>query len=138
MSGAKVVPLTVRGSSIDGWWNIVRAEHDRREWTEPTRYGFAWCMSERLEPRTCVEGSAAEIVSVARGILAGTGDSFKRCAAEPVDCDGVKGWRIYSPRNTHEGRALVVTAECAEALAREILARLAPDVNADSSAAGDP
>lgn len=120
---ALTIRLAFRESeNLSGWWLIVRAEHDGREWLEDVGPNcHAFCMSERLEPRSCVEGRADEMTALACGILRGDGDRFKRCAAEPVDCDGVKGWRIYSPRNTGDGRALIVTAECAEALAREIL-----------------
>ena len=112
------VPLTVRPSSIAGWWNIIRAKHDGRTWSEHIgRSTTAWCMSERLEPWTCVEGPDYEICDIARGILDGHDVAHKRCAAARAG----GGWRIYSPRNTDEDRALIVTAECAEALARHIL-----------------
>ena len=106
----------------DDWFTIIRAEHDGKEWLEqvgPNSHQFM--RSERLSPEACIEGSADEMLDIARAIKARRGASFGRCAVHFED-DGVHFW---SPRNSqHDG---VVTIEEADEFADQVIVKLATD-----------
>lgn len=113
------VAVTCRRSDVlDDWYTIERVEHDGRMWSEPTRYGSRLCLSSRLEPYTCVEGTPAEMARIANAIRQGDGFHAKRCAVEPDE--ETTGFLLWSPRNS-EDRALV---------SREHALQLATDIEA--------
>ena len=80
-----------------GWFTVVRAEHDGREWFEQTGPNSARFMcSERLSPEACVEGSADEMLAIAHAIKDYRAVKFDRCA---VHVDGGFAY-FHSPRNS--------------------------------------
>lgn len=106
----------VKGSLPD-WWLIERAEHDGREWGEPTKYGVAFRRSARIT-NADIEGSAEEMLDIAAAIKSRGRSWAKRCAVSVLG-DVVHLW---SPRNSME--TAKVSLSVADALAAEILETL--------------
>lgn len=108
--------LTMR-ESMDEWYVIEWAQHENREWFEPTEWGSMFMTSSRIS-KADIEGPAEHMLGIARAILEDEEAHYKRCYVK-VDVD-----RCYmrSPRNDEEDG--VVHIEDARDLARHILATL--------------
>lgn len=106
--------LAVRKSEyLPDWYIIERAEHDGREWLEPTHYGSAFMTSARFSDAD-VEGTGAELLELAQAIEKREACYHKRCAVRFV---GEKA-EFWSPRNSQ--RHGEVSIEDADDLARQI------------------
>ena len=103
-----------KNEDLGDWYRIEWLEHDGRTWSEDAGWFSYHCVSARIEPYTCVEGTHAEITDLARAVLAGITDESKRCAVTTIDPDTVAFW---SPRNSN-GRVGCVHIEDARAWAR--------------------
>lgn len=90
------VKLTIRPSSIDGWWVLERVEHENASWYEKTRYGAQYCHSRRLEKTTDIEGDISDWKSISIAIRDQDEFYSTRCA---VDCFSY-GVELRSPRNS--------------------------------------
>ena len=100
--------LLVKSGNLDDWYTIERAEHDGRQWLEPTGRNSATYMYSGRISDACVEGPADEMREIAKAIKAHGSVSFKRCAVR------VAGDVAYfcSPRNSiHEAEVPVADAE---------------------------
>jgi hypothetical protein len=105
---------------LAGWYTIVRAEHDGREWSEERKPGYLYhCMSERLEPTACIEGEGWEILELAKAIKARSYVSFKRCAVRAHLEIGVY---LCSPKNSQT--ETLISFEDADEFANEVFALL--------------
>ena len=72
--------LTLRKSEwLDDWYVVEWAEHDGREWMEPTTWGASFQRSARVSDAE-VEGTRAEMLALAEALEAGKNESFRRCA----------------------------------------------------------
>lgn len=111
--------LTMRKSDhLGDWYIIERAEHDGREWLERTGpASMALRCSSRFSDAD-VEGTAFEMLALARAIKQRRRERFKRCAvdatSEPV--------KFCSPRNsTVEGETTLAEADAlADMIVREL------------------
>ena len=105
----------VKSDSMDDWFTIEHAEHDGRQWMEPTTYGARLCYSGRISD-ACVEGTAAEMLAIALAIESRTDVHFRRCAVRFESESGA----LWSPRNSEtEGVAsLAVLDELAADIRR--------------------
>jgi hypothetical protein len=85
-----------KSDSLDDWYTIERAQHEGRQWLEPTGPNSMQFMDSARISDACVEGTAAEMREIAQAIKARGSASFKRCAVR------VAGERAYfcSPRNS--------------------------------------
>lgn len=106
---------------VDDWYTIERREHENKS---EIRHIPEWgCMGLFYSGRISdcdVEGTAEEMLSIAKAIEERGSFSAKRCA---VSIDGDKA-AFHSPRNSM--RDGVVSLADADALAAEIRAKLAP------------
>ena len=107
----------VKSDWLDDWYIIEKVEHDNEEWFKKTEYGFALMCSSRISDAD-VEGSAAEMIEIAKAIIARSSVSFRRCA---VYCDETHA-HFSSPRNSTKNGS--VTLAEADALAVQILKEL--------------
>lgn len=85
-----------KSDCIEDWYTIERAQHDGRQWLEPTGTNSMRFMDSARISDACVEGSAAEMIELARAIKARGAASFKRCA---VRVNGELA-HFRSPRNS--------------------------------------
>lgn len=107
--------------SSDGWYTIVRAAHDGREWLEQLGPNESRLMcSERLSPEACIEGPADHMIALAYSIRRRHDILFKRCAVRFVH----HGVHLWSPKNS-DGE-VVVSLKQADDLATQIIAMLVP------------
>lgn len=106
-----------KNEDLGDWYRIEWVDHDGKTWSEDAGWVSYHCVSARIEPYTCVEGTHAEITDLAVAVLAGTTDESKRCAVTTIDPDTVAFW---SPRNSND-RMGYVHIEDARAWAREWL-----------------
>ena len=105
---------------LSDWYNIVRSEHDGREWYESTGPNCSRYMcSERLSPEACIEGNAEHMLGIAEAIKARGRASFKRCAVR------VEGEFAYfcSPKNSEHEVAIPLVD--ADEFAAQIFAKIA-------------
>lgn len=104
---------------LDDWYTIELAEHEGRQWLEPTGPNSMTFMDSARISDACVEGTAEEMRTIAEAIKARGSASFKRCAVH------VKGDLAYfrSPRNST--RDAEVPLADAEEFAGQVLAALA-------------
>jgi NTP pyrophosphatase (non-canonical NTP hydrolase) len=105
----------------EGWYTIVRAEHDGREWWEQIgENSFAFYTSERLTPEACIEGSLEEMIEVATAITLRTSVRFERVAV--LWDEGKNVFWFYSPKNSEH--LVAITPEEADDLATQIVSYL--------------
>lgn len=109
----------VKSDWLDDWYTIERAEHVGRVWIEPGDDGVCHFMDSGRISDACVEGTASEMIEIAKAIKANHSASFKRCAVRV----GEKFAYFYSPRNSQ--RDAEVPLEDAIAFADEALSELA-------------
>ena len=96
---------------MDDWYAIVKAQPIVREWMERTTPNcYRFMASERLSPEACIEGTAEQMLALARAIQLREAVSFKRCAVH-FEADGV---HFSSPKNSE--RDAVVSVEDADGL----------------------
>lgn len=108
----------VKSDGMDDWYTVERAEHEGRQWLEPSGPNCLRFMDSGRISDACVEGTAEEMREIALAIKARGSASFKRCAVN------VHGEQAYfcSPRNsTTDG---VVPLAEADAFADQVLAEL--------------
>jgi len=81
---------------LEDWYTVERAEHEGRQWLEPVGPNSMQFMDSGRISDACVEGTAAEMVEIAKAIKARHWATFNRCAVR------VEGERAYfcSPRNS--------------------------------------
>ncbi len=114
--------LTLKKSDNMGdWYTIERKVHDGKAWLEDVGPGVSRFMLSCRIGAADIEGTAAEMVAIARAIKSGQSAEFRRCAAYARP----GGWALESPRNS-EDATFVPAARC-QALADEILAVLAQE-----------
>ena len=113
----------VKSDSLDNWYTIEWAEHDNREWLEPTEYGFRFMMSARPSD-ACIEGTAEEMLAIASAIELREQCVFRRCAVYP---NGMGRVALDSPRNS--SYPAVVSLAVADALVAAIRATLTVEGN---------
>lgn len=108
---------------MDDWYTIIKAEHDGRVWVEDISESSGiprhqkLMLSERISD-ACVEGTAYEMLEIAKAIKEKADISFRRCAVS-FEYDGV---HFYSPRNSSiDG---IVSIDEADELADQILEKL--------------
>mgnify|MGYP000908259882 FL=1 len=119
---------------MDDWYAIVKAQPIVREWMERTTPNcYRFMASERLSPEACIEGTAEQMLALARAIQLREAVSFKRCAVH-FEADGV---HFSSPKNSE--RDAVVSVEDAEEFAAHVLAKLrgAEPLSAEGSRSND-
>ena len=85
-----------KSDSLDDWYTMERAEHEGRQWLEPTGPNSMQFMDSARISDACVEGTAEEMRELAKAIKARGSASFKRCA---VRVDGERAY-FCSPRNS--------------------------------------
>ncbi len=107
--------LTIKKSDwLDDWYVIERAEHDGCEWFEVTGpNSSSFNLSSRFSD-ACVEGTLAEMESIAAAIRGRTHESFRRCAVDATSSPVA----FWSPRNSQVNGE--VKREEAEDLAGQI------------------
>lgn len=119
-----------RNVDLGDWYRIEWEEHDGRQWEEHARQPTGWgghyhvtyhCLSARLEPYTCVEGTRAQIEQLAEAVLTGMEEQFKRCAVAPHGAH----FAFWSPRNSND-RIAIVHGDDARAWARKVLQQETP------------
>lgn len=102
--------VLVKKSNEMDWFNIVRAEHDGREWIEEvSRNCSRFMMSERLSPEACIEGDKFEIQSLVNAIIRRGQIRHKRCAVEFE----AGGFYFSSPKNS-QNRVFISIEEADE------------------------
>jgi hypothetical protein len=108
----------VKFDGLDDWYLIERAEHDGREWEEERGRGSVHCMrSCRIDPGADVEGTAEQMLCMARAIRARGEYHAKRCAVVIVGNEA----RFCSRKNSRPGFVHeVVSLEDADDLAEQI------------------
>jgi len=119
---------------MDDWYAIVKAQPIVREWMERTTPNcYRFMASERLSPEACIEGTAEQMLALARAIQLREAVSFKRCAVH-FEADGV---HFSSPKNSE--RDAVVSVEDADEFAAHVLAKLrgAEPLSAEGSRSND-
>ncbi len=104
-------------SSMDDWYCIEHAVHDGRHWLEPIAGGAALRYSGRISDAD-VEGTADDMLCLAKAIRDRGGHSEKRCA---VDATGDRVL-LWSPRNSMANAS--ITWEAADDLASQIESKL--------------
>lgn len=111
--------VLVKSDVLEDWYTVERAEHEHRQWFEPTGPNSMQFMDTARISDACVEGTAEEMRAIAEAIKARGSASFKRCAVH------VKGEIAYfcSPRNST--RDAEVPLADAEEFADKTLAALA-------------
>ena len=81
-----------KSGALDDWYTIERAHHENRQWLEPTGPNSMRLMYSGRISDACVEGTAAEMLEIAKAIKARGSASFKRCAVpsrsdnDPIEC----------------------------------------------------
>lgn len=111
--------VLTKSDSLDDWYLVERAEHEGRQWLEPTGPNTMKFMDSARISDACVEGTAEEMVELAKAVKARGAASFGRCAVR------VNGETAYfcSPRNsTRDGEVPLTDAE---EFADKVLALLA-------------
>lgn len=105
--------VLVKSEVMSDWWCIERAEHDGREWLEEADGYSTFMRSARISDAD-VEGTAEEMVEIARAIRQRGSYSAKRCAVD------ARGERVlfWSPRNSRVTAS--ISREAAEDLATQI------------------
>jgi hypothetical protein len=112
----EAVNLTLRESSLSGWYVIERVE----PYIAPEdRFNIIASMNQSRISDADVEGTAEEMLAIADAIVSGGVASFRRCAVRMLP-DGTVAF--FSPRNSQ--RDGVVSRDVAEALAVEIREKL--------------
>lgn len=104
-----------------------KLDDDDRDWLS-----IESCGSERLSSAS-VEGTAEEMLAIAKAIETGESVSFGRCAAERVN----DGYEFYSPRNSAMGTEGLVSTEEALELAADIREKL-KDYKPEPEAEAEP
>jgi len=113
---AESVKLTIEKiDALSDWYVLRRVGVEPNGRDVPTQNGFAYERDDRIEPRSDVEGTAAEWLAIADGITGRMDTSFRRCEVVCI----ADGMGICSPRNSNI-EAPVVTLESADCLAAEI------------------
>lgn len=107
--------------TMDDWYAIERLEHDGRTWMEPFPGGAAFMMSARPSD-ACIEGTSAEMLSIAYAINNLETVIYKRCCAVIKET----GYHLYSPRNSQT--PAILTLEEAKELAADIITKLGKGV----------
>ena len=115
----------VKSDVLDDWYTLRRVGVDPNIGEMvPNKYGSSWHMPSRLEPTSCVEGSAGQWDAIATALEHGDSESFKRCAVE-FRTDGVYLW---SPRNSNVDPP-AITVDAAKRLAARIRKVLGGEVS---------
>lgn len=90
----------VKSKWLGNWYTIEKAEHDGREWFEPTEHGHQFMKSARISDAS-VEGTLTDMKWLSRAIRERRAEYLKRCA---VRVNGEYAF-FWSPRNSeHECR----------------------------------
>ena len=105
----------VKSEWLDDWYTIERASHANVHGVEQ-RDGYSALIYSGRVSDACVEGSAEEMVEIAKAIRARGRYSAKRCA---VAIDGASA-QFWSPRNSMSDDAGRTTLAAADALAAQI------------------
>ena len=107
-----------KSDGLDDWYTIERAHHENRHWLEPTGQDSVQLMYSGRISDACVEGTAAEMIEIAKAIKSRGAASFKRCA---VRVDGEHAY-FCSPRNSERdaGISLVDADEFADQALAEL------------------
>ena len=102
------------GEGMPDWYTIERAKHDGREWLESMgQNAHRWMRSARISDAD-IEGSAAEMLAIAKAIRERGAAHFKRCAVVMTP----RRAKFWSPRNSR--RPGVVSHAAADELAAQI------------------
>lgn len=105
-----------KSEHLDDWYVVERAEHDGHEWYEETEPGgFSLHLSSRIS-NADVEGSGSEMLAIADAIDAESDLRFYRCAVRVQHGRAL----LWSPRNSSQGKAGVISLACAKRLAQSI------------------
>lgn len=104
----------LKSDQLDDWYLIERAEHDGREWMEPTEHGARFYCSSRFSDAD-IEGTAGEMLGIAHAIEGRSHFTAKRCAVAVRCASRVEFW---SPRNSTE--CGTTSRKMADLLAKEI------------------
>lgn len=116
-----IVPgaIVLVAGGMDDWYCIERAEHDGHQWMEQvSANGYVFRRSARVSDAD-VEGTGEQMLSLARAVLDGGGESHKRCAVRALANDS---FAFRSPRNSRA--EAVVSGDHARAWARDVINRL--------------
>lgn len=90
--------ILVKSDCLDDWFTIERAEHEHRQWFESTGPNSMQFMDSARISDACVEGTAVEMLAIAKAIEARGSVSFKRCEVRVVGDNAF----FCSPRNSEE------------------------------------
>lgn len=85
-----------KSNNLEDWYTIECAQHENRQWLEPTGPNSMQLMYSGRISDACVEGTAAEMIELAKAIKARGSASFKRCA---VRVDGERAY-FRNPRSS--------------------------------------
>lgn len=85
-----------RSEDMGDWFTIEKAEHDGRQWLQPSGHGVMRFMLSCRISDACVEGTWSEMRALMEAIRGRGEESFKRCAVR-VEGDSAFFW---SPRNS--------------------------------------
>lgn len=112
-----------KSEQLNDWYSIVRSEHDGKEWLENVSANICRLMlSERLSPEASIEGSAFEMIEVAKAIKNKESVYFRRIAVHFINENECY---FYSPRNSqNETYGTIISFEDANELADQILGRI--------------
>lgn len=116
MESIEIECICLKSEYLNDWYVIERAEHDGREWMEETSpYSASLMRSARISD-ACVEGYGREMLALADAIDAEGEYGAYRCAVKI----GQGRAMLWSPRNSSESRAGVISLDCAKRLAKNI------------------
>ena len=114
--------VLVKSDSLDGWYSIERAEPENRIWLERVGPNVSRFMYSGRISDACVEGTALEMLGIAKAIKNRELIEYKRCAVY-VECGSAY---FYSPRNSsQEGE---VPLSDADEFANQVLLTLGTDM----------
>ncbi len=114
MTQAESIQLTLRRSELDDWYVIERAHHANQIGLRPGQHGVIALWSSARITASDIEGTAREMLTIARAIERQDEASFDRCAVQTFP----SGCALWSPRN--DEHATLVDFASAEGLAKEI------------------
>ena len=113
--------IAVRNSDPNwDWWTIEWADHANESRLAPTSYGCSLFYSGRVCDAD-VEGTTAEMLSIAEAIEAEGSVEHRRCSVEWLD----HGVELMSPRNSETPG--VITHDQARELAADIRSKIGND-----------
>lgn len=114
----------VESDGMENWYTIELKEHDGRHWMKQTDpNSFSLMYSGRISDAD-VEGTAEDMLEIAKAIRSRKSFSAKRCSVNYSEAED--GFYFSSPRNSREDA--LVPSEFCDVLAEDIFNRLEAEI----------